>query len=143
VRLTRFSDNALRCLIALAVQEGTPATTEQIARQMAMSTDHLVKVVSRLAALGLVETLRGRRGGIRLARPAAEINVGAVVRATEDNLALVECFHPTDNDCPIAPACGLAPALSEALTAFFTVLDRYTLADLVGRRRELFSLMRA
>ena len=143
MRLTRFSDNALRCLIALAVHEGKPATTEQVARQMAMSNDHLVKVVSRLATFGLIETLRGRKGGIRLARPAAEINVGDVVRATEDNLVLVECFDPVEHQCPIAAACGLAPVLDQALAAFFAVLDRHTLADLVAQRMELSQLMHA
>jgi Rrf2 family nitric oxide-sensitive transcriptional repressor len=110
---------------------------------MAMSNDHLVKVVSRLATLGLIETLRGRKGGIRLARPATEINVGDVVRATEGNLVLVECFDPLENECPIAPVCGLAPVLDQALAAFFAVLDRHTLADLVAQRMELSQLMHA
>jgi Rrf2 family nitric oxide-sensitive transcriptional repressor len=143
MRLTRFTDNALRCLLALAVHEGQPATTEMVARQMGMSNDHLVKVVSRLSQLGLIETLRGRKGGIRLARAATAINVGAVVRATEDNVVLVECFDPLTNACPIAPACGLAPALSAALAAFFAVLDRYTLADLMTDRDALVQLMHA
>ncbi len=142
MRLTRHSDNALRALIYLGIHadEG-PARITDIARRMGMSEYHLAKVIARLAQLGHVETLRGREGGVRLARPAAEINVGDVIRGTEDNLNLVECFDPTTNQCPIAPACALAPALDEALGAFFAVLDRYTLADLTAKPRSLSRLL--
>lgn len=142
MRLTRHSDNALRALIYLGIHadEG-PARITDIARRMGMSEDHLAKVIARLAQLGHVETLRGREGGVRLARPAAEIIVGEVVRGTEDNLNLVECFDPVNNQCPIAPACALAPALDEALSAFFAVLDRYTLADLTAKPRSLTRLL--
>lgn len=142
MRLTRHSDNALRALIYLGIHadEG-PARITDIARRMGMSEDHLAKVIPRLAQLGHVETLRGREGGVRLARPAAQINVGEVIRGTEDNLNLVECFDPTTNQCPIAPACALAPALDEALNAFFAVLDRYTLADLTAKPRSLSRLL--
>ncbi len=143
VRLTRHTDNALRALIYLAIhrEDESPARITDIARRMGMSEEHLSKVIARLATLGLVDTLRGRVGGVRLARPADRITVGAVVRATEDNLALVECFDPSTNQCPIAPACALAPALDEALQAFLGVLDRYTLADLVARPRALSRLL--
>lgn len=142
MRLTRHTDNALRALIYLGIQpEGPPARISDIARRMGMSEDHLAKVIARLAQLGYVETIRGRDGGARLALPAEQINVGEVVRATEDNLTLVECFDPTTNQCPIAPACALAPALDEALTAFFAVLDRYTLADLVAKPRAIAKLL--
>lgn len=142
MRLTRHTDNALRALIYLAIHSGEePSRTTDIARRMGMSEDHLAKVIARLAQLGYVETLRGRIGGVRLARPAADINIGEVVRGTEDNLNLVECFDPATNQCPIAPACALAPALDEALTAFFAVLDRYTLADLSAKPRALSALL--
>lgn len=142
MRLTRHTDNALRALIYLAIHtDGTPARITDIARRMGMSEDHLAKVIARLAQLGYVETLRGRDGGVRLSRPAAEVNVGEVVRGTEDNLNLVECFDPATNQCPIAPACALAPALDEALQAFLGVLDRYTLADLVAKPRALSRLL--
>ena len=108
-----------------------------------MSEDHLAKVVGRLAALGYVDTQRGRAGGVRLARPAADIRIGDVVRETEDNLCLVECFNPETNRCPIAPACGLAGALDLALRAFMAVLDAVTLADLVREPRRLETLMPA
>ena len=110
--------------------------------QMGMSTDHLVKVVRRLAALGYVSTVRGRQGGVRLARDPACINIGDVIRATEDNLDLVECFDPGSSECPIAPACVLAPALDRALDAFFAVLQGYSLADVAAPRRELVPLLR-
>jgi Rrf2 family transcriptional regulator, nitric oxide-sensitive transcriptional repressor len=142
MRLTRFSDNAVRCLIALAVQPDEAVSTERIAQQMGMSTDHLVKVVRRLAALGYVTTSRGRQGGVQLARHPAAINLGEVIRATEDNLDLVECFDPGSSECPIAPACVLAPALDRALEAFFGVLSAYTLADIAAPRRELITLLR-
>lgn len=141
MRLTRHTDNALRALIYLGLHDDAPQRITDIARRMGMSEDHAAKVIARLAELGFVATLRGRSGGVRLARPAAEINVGAVVRATEDNLNLVECFDPVNNLCPIAPACALAPALDEALTAFFAVLDRYTLAQLTEKPRALQRLL--
>ncbi len=141
MRLTRYTDNALRALIYIGLHDEAPARITDIARRMGMSEDHTAKVVARLAELGVVVTLRGRAGGVRLARPAAEINIGQVVRATEDNLNLVECFDPEQNQCPIAPACALAPALDEALQAFFAVLDRYSLAHLVERPRALQRLL--
>jgi Rrf2 family nitric oxide-sensitive transcriptional repressor len=141
MRLTRYSDNALRALIYIGLHEEAPARITDIARRMGMSEDHTAKVIARLAELGFVTTLRGRAGGVRLARPAAEINIGQVIRSTEDNLNLVECFDAEHNRCPIAPACALAPALDEALTAFFAVLDRYTLAQLTERPRALQRLL--
>lgn len=141
MRLTRHTDNALRALIYLGIHaEEGPARITDIARRMGMSQDHLAKVIARLAQLGYVETLRGRDGGVRLAQAPEAINVGAVVRATEDNLDLVECFDPSTNRCPIAPACALAPALDEALAAFLGVLDRYTVADLTAKPRALTRL---
>jgi len=142
MRLTRHTDNALRALIYLGIHsDDAPARIADIARRMGMSEDHLAKVVARLAQLGYVETLRGREGGVRLAKAPTEVIVGDVVRATEDNMNLVECFDPATNQCPIAPACALAPALDEALTAFLSVLDKYTLADLIAKPRALSKLL--
>ena len=142
MRLTKHSDGALRALIYLGLQaDAPPARITDIALRMGISEDHLAKVIARLSQLGFVETLRGREGGVRLARPASEIIVGEVVRATEDNMNLVECFDAETNRCPIAPACQLAGALDEALAAFLGVLDRYTLADLVARPRSLTRLL--
>lgn len=135
MQLTRFSDYTLRVLIYLALHPDRLATIEELAEAYDVSRGHLVKVVHHLGQRSYVETLRGRAGGLRLARPADTIRVGEVVRASEENLALVECFEPATSRCRIAPACALHPALQEALNAFLAVLDRYTLADLVSRRR--------
>jgi len=141
MRLTRHTDNALRSLIYVALHAESPSRITDIARRMGMSEDHTAKVVARLADMGYVTTTRGRSGGVRLARPAAQINIGQVVRATEDNLNLVECFDAATNRCPIAPSCTLASAMDEALQAFLGVLDRYTLADLSARPRVLERLL--
>lgn len=137
MRLTRFTDNALRALVYLALDPNDIPTVGEVARKMGMSEDHLLKVVQRLSQLGYVKTIRGRNGGMRLAKSADEIVVGEVIRRTEDNMSLVPCFDPTEVTCPISAACGLAPALDEALQAFLTTLDRYTVADLLGKRSEL------
>jgi Rrf2 family nitric oxide-sensitive transcriptional repressor len=134
MQLTRYSDYSLRVLMHLAVTPSPLSRIEEIADAYGISRGHVMKVVRHLAALGLVETVRGRGGGLRLARPPEAVNVGRVIRQTEENLALVECFRP-DGRCPIAPACVLRTALGEALDAFLAVLDGYTLADLVARRR--------
>jgi Rrf2 family protein len=141
MRLTRYTDNALRALIYISLHDDRPSRIADIARRMGMSEDHTAKVIARLAELGFVTTLRGRSGGVRLARPASEITVGHVVRSTEDNLDLVECFDAEHNQCPIAPVCGLAPVLDQALTAFLTVLDKCTLAQISERPRALQKLL--
>jgi Rrf2 family transcriptional regulator, nitric oxide-sensitive transcriptional repressor len=140
MRLTAFSDYALRTLMYLAAQPpGAQARIADIAAAYGISETHLTKVVQMLAQGGEVAALRGRKGGLRLGRPTAEINIGAVIRRTELDLALVECFG--SGDCRIAPACTLRHVLHEALDAFFAVLDRYSLADLMGRQREIGVLL--
>jgi Rrf2 family nitric oxide-sensitive transcriptional repressor len=141
MRLTRFTDNALRCLIYLAVDPQRTATIGDIAAAMRISEDHLLKVVRRLVDLGYVQTLRGRHGGVRLARAPETINIGVVVRATEDNLALVPCFDPATNTCPIAPVCVLAGCFNQALHAFFAVLESSTLADLARPRQQIAAIL--
>ena len=93
MRLTRYTDNALRCLTFLGITDGASITVPEISRRMRMSEDHLFKVIGRLAQLGYVETTRGRSGGVRLAKPPEAIIIGDVVRATEECMALVECFE--------------------------------------------------
>jgi Rrf2 family nitric oxide-sensitive transcriptional repressor len=134
VYLTRYTDYSLRVLIYLALEPERLATIEEIAGSYGISKAHLMKVAHQLGLRGYVETVRGRGGGLRLARRPEDIGVGEVVRATEENLALVECFEPKSG-CAIEPACGLRAALQDALRAFLAALDRYTLADLVARRR--------
>jgi Rrf2 family nitric oxide-sensitive transcriptional repressor len=145
MRLTVFTDNALRCLIALGLEPDHSTTIGEVATRMGMSEEHLVKVVQRLAHLGLVRSTRGRGGGIRLAVAPAAINLGALVRETEENMVLVECFSAERNGCPISPACGLAGVLDQALRAFLDVLDRHTLADVLGshrRQQQVLQLLR-
>ncbi len=142
MRLTRFSDNALRCLMVLGLEPNQCITVHVIATRMNMSYEHLVKIVQRLAELGYVETVRGRNGGVRLARAAETIRLGELVRQTEENLTLVECFDPATNTCPIAPACTLSGMLDQALHAFLAVLDSKTLADALGPREQLIPLLR-
>lgn len=132
MQLSTYSDYALRVLMRLALEPQRRQTIRDIADAYGISQNHLMKVAQELGRLGYVATLRGRGGGLRLRRPADEINIGAVVRRTEGNLALVECFDPATNSCIITGACRLKAALAEALEAFFAVLDGYSLADLVG-----------
>lgn len=135
MRLTRHTDYALRLLMLLAVEPQDIHTIEEAARRYAISRNHLMKVALRLSQAGFVTSLRGRKGGLQLARPADEINLGAVVRATEDNFALVECFDAERDACVISSACGLKGPLEEALLAFLTTLDRYSLKDLIEAPR--------
>ena len=132
MRLTRYTDYTLRVLIYVGLHEPRQSSIAEIARAYGISESHLTKVVHQLGRLGLIRTIRGRGGGLRLAKPPADIVVGAVVRQTEDDLALVECF--AGNACAITAPCRLRRALSEALEAFLAVLDRYTLADLIDGR---------
>lgn len=135
MQLTTYSDYSLRVLIYLAVHRTKLATIEEIADAYAISRAHLMKVVHQLGLAGYLETVRGRGGGLRLAREPDQISVGDVVRQTEGRMVLVECFDPKESQCPIEPACGLRVVLREALDSFFRTLDRYTLADLVAPRR--------
>jgi Rrf2 family transcriptional regulator, nitric oxide-sensitive transcriptional repressor len=140
MRRTGFTDYTLRTLIYLALQPDRLATIADIAGAYDISTNHLMKVVHQLSVAGDIATTRGRRGGLRLARPASAINIGEVVRRTEPDMALVACFD-TAQGCVIQSCCVLQRALTDALGAFVTVLDRYTLADLVAPRRSLAELL--
>lgn len=130
MRLTLHTDYGLRVLMFLAVSEER-ATIGQIAEHYVISRNHLMKVVQRLVQLDLVASDRGRGGGLRLARPPAEIGVGQVVRALEDVGAFVECFDAQTNQCRVSPMCGLRVALAGAVDAFLEHLDAMTLADLL------------
>lgn len=130
MRLTRHTDYAMRTLLHLGARPEATCSVAAIARAHRLSRNHLVKVAHELTRAGYVATLRGRTGGLRLARPAEQINLGAVVRQMEAGFALADC-----PPCVIAPACGLSRVLDEALRAFLWVLDRHSLADLVAPRR--------
>lgn len=138
--LTLQADYAMRLLIHLAVQPSGVATIQEIAAHYGISRNHLMKVSHRAAQSGYVEGVRGRAGGLKLAKRARDINVGQVLRATED-WTIVECFEPASNRCPIAGGCGLQKVLKEALEAYFAVLDRYSLADVVRRKTLLIQLL--
>ena len=141
MRLTLFTDYTLRTLIYLAVRPDRLVTIGDIAGAYGISTNHLMKVVHQLATAGDVTTVRGQHGGLRLARPAAEINVGTVVRRTEADFTVVPCFGNAAA-CVIHPDCVLAGVLDEAMHAFLAVLDKRTLADLATPRSALRAKLR-
>ena len=142
MRLTAFSDYGLRVLMYLALHGERLATIGEIAHAYDVSENHLMKVVHHLAQHGPVETIRGKGGGMRLARRPTDINIGKVVRESEDN-TFVECFDKASSDCRIASACRLKGVLGEAVDAFFASLERYTLADLLTTRPGLVKLLPA
>jgi len=140
MRLTTHTDYALRTLMYLAVRDEGLATIADIAAAYRISHTHLMKVVHELGLAGYIHTVRGRQGGMRLARPAEQIRIGELVRRTENDLALATCFGD-GGACALEPGCVLQAALYQALAAFLDVLDRYTLADLVQRRQRLAVLL--
>lgn len=141
MRLTLYTDYALRVLIYVALKQPEVATINEIAQSYQISRNHLMKVVHHLGILGYLETVRGKGGGIRLARAPSKINLAEVVRNTEEDLALVECFQPGPPHCCIQPECVLRTALRTALDAFLKVLNRYTLKHLIQPNRELKKLL--
>jgi Rrf2 family transcriptional regulator, nitric oxide-sensitive transcriptional repressor len=118
MHLTNFTDYSLRVLLYVGAQPDRHATIAEIAAAFTISQSHLTKVVHQLGKKGLLTNMRSLGGGVALACPAAGINLGAVVRATEAESVLVECFNPTTNDCVITPVCGLRGVLAQALDAF-------------------------
>jgi len=143
MRFTRHTDYALRVLMFLGLKPPEAVSTiKEIADCYGISENHLMKVVHRLGQLGLVETIRGRNGGMRLAMTPADINVGTVVRRCEDDMRVVECFDPATNTCPIAGVCALPAILDEALAAFLAILDKYSLADLLRPTAGLIDVLR-
>ena len=132
MQLTRYTDYSLRALVYLGLNSHRRCTIAEIGAAYGISENHLMKLIHQLGQEGFITTIRGKNGGLELAMPASEISLGAVVRVTEGNLALVECFKGADgNTCPIAGPCALTGVLEEALQAFLAVLDRHTLADLL------------
>lgn len=129
--LTQFSDYSLRVLIFAGTYPDRLVTIAEIATAYQISENHLMKVVHRLAKIGVLETIRGKGGGMRLAHAPADINIGTVVRQTENDQPLVECFDHTSSKCCIAPACQLKFILKKAENAFYAVLDEFTLADML------------
>lgn len=127
MKLTRFSDYAMRVLLDLGRRPGELSSIASLAQAHGISQNHLMKVVNDLVNAGYLESVRGRGGGIRLVRALETINIGELMRHTEDDLRLVDC-----GDCILNRGCGFNGALGQAMGAFLSVLDGYTLADLVG-----------
>jgi Rrf2 family nitric oxide-sensitive transcriptional repressor len=137
MQLTLHADYALRVLLYLGSQpSGRVVSTREISEKYGISNHHLIRVVRTLSEKGYVSVSAGRSGGVSLARDAKSIGIGDVVRSAESNLRLVECFDAKTNTCPILAVCELKGVLAEALGGFLSVLDKYTLADLIaGRHR--------
>jgi len=136
MRLTLWTDYALRALIYVGAKREAASTIAEIAKSFGVSRTHMMKIVNRLGQQGYLDTVRGRGGGIRLARPASAIRVGAVVRDSEEDLAVMGCLGEA-GFCRIEGCCVLRRALREATKAFLTILDGYTLADLLVPERAL------
>src|SRR5690554_5734963 len=130
MHITRYTDYSLRVLIYLAEQGDGLTTIQEIADSYEISKNHLMKVVHQLNKKGYIETIRGKKGGMRLHMAPNEINIGVLVRETEQDLSIVECFS-SKNACKITPVCGLKAMFAEALKAFLETLDKYTLADVI------------
>ena len=142
VRLTTFTDYSLRVLIHLAAGSERRLTVAAIAEVFGISTNHLVKVVHFLGRQGWITTVRGKGGGILLARPPGEIRIGQVVRDTQGTPMPAECFAADGGSCVLGSACRLKGVLGEAVGAFYAVLDRYTLADLAAEPQALAVALR-
>jgi Rrf2 family transcriptional regulator, nitric oxide-sensitive transcriptional repressor len=140
MRLTLYTDFALRTLIQVGLNDGKLTTIKDIARSFGISKPHLMKVVNHLSQKGYLDTVRGRNGGIRLMREPRYINIGQVVRDTEETLDVIGCFEQRGY-CPIERVCVLRGALRDATQAFLAVLDAYSLADLIKPRKPLSSLL--
>lgn len=136
MKLTLFTDYSMRVLLYLAAQPDRLCSIAEVAQAYRISQNHLMKVVNDLARSGYIDSLRGRGGGIRLGQPPEEINIGALIRHTEEGFDLVDC-----PSCVIAPACGMTGVLKEAVSAFLAVLDKYSLADLMQKRGDLARLL--
>ncbi|NLD56248.1 MAG: Rrf2 family transcriptional regulator [Burkholderiaceae bacterium] len=141
MRLTVYTDYALRLLTYAALSPDALITIGEVAAAYGISRNHLTKVAHQLGVAGFLTTVRGKGGGLRLACKPEAIRLGDVVRQTEPDMALVPCFEPIDTHCRILPACVLEGVLREARDAFLRVLDRHTLADLVGPRDKLRELL--
>lgn len=139
--MTQFSNFAIRVLMYAALKGSAPSAVREMANAYGVSYDHLKKAAAELCRLGYLETVRGRAGGFRLTKDPQAIRIGTVIRETEGDVILVECFDPSTNSCPLLATCQLRVALQEALAAFFAVLDGYTLADLIRRPQHLAPLL--
>lgn len=132
MRLTDYTDYSLRVLMYCAANPDRLVTIAELAERHGLSKNHLMKIVNDLARQGVLETTRGRGGGMRLLRPATQIVVGEVVRSTETDFRIVECFDAGSNACLLSPTCRLKRVFDNAMQAYFNELDRVTLADIAA-----------
>lgn len=142
MKLTAFTDYSLRVLIYLAADPGRRGTIAEVAATFGVSENHLTKVVYFLGQQGWLANVRGKGGGMQLAMAARQIVIGRVVRATEGESMPAECFGKDAQQCTIVTICRLRGVMQEAMDAFFAVLDRYTLDDLVHNREMLAQALR-
>jgi Rrf2 family nitric oxide-sensitive transcriptional repressor len=140
LRHTSYSDYALRLMMYLATHPERLCTADEVADVYGISRNHMNKLAFKLGKAGLIKTVRGRGGGLTMVRKPASIGIGEVIRHTEEDFALVECFRAGKNQCVITPACRLRSVFSKALAAYLAVLDQYTLADLVAEPAALNAL---
>ncbi|GLO64536.1 nitric oxide-sensing transcriptional repressor NsrR [Oceanobacillus kimchii] len=142
MNLKKYTDYALRVLIFTGLKSDQElANIKEIAEVYQISQEHLRKVVHELTKKELVVTIRGRNGGIKLAKSASEINIGHLIRQLENDFVLLECFDKGTNHCVISPGCTLKHVINKAMVAFFKVLEEYTLEDLIKNEEELLALM--
>ena len=141
MRLTRQTNYAIRILMYCAANEGRLSRVPEIAAAYSVSELFLFKILQPLVENRFVETVRGRNGGVRLGKPAADITLFDVVRATEENFIMAECFESDATDCPLIDSCALNEALRKALGAFFDVLESYSIDDLVRARPAMRDLL--
>lgn len=141
MRLTSFTNFALRILMYTALNNEKPASVQDIAKAYGISANHVKKAAGELIASGFLRSVQGRYGGLLLAKTPQEINIGAVVRVTEGHMDLVECFDPETNTCPLISVCRISSLFKKALAAFLAVLDDVTLADMLTRPKELKPLL--
>jgi Rrf2 family nitric oxide-sensitive transcriptional repressor len=141
MRLTSYSNYALRILMVAAVRDGELVTVQEVAEAFGISKAHLVKCVHNLGVWGYLDNVRGRNGGFRLAKAAGRITVGEVIRKTEDDLCLVECFNAETNTCPLIGICLLSDVFRQARRAFLDVLDKVSIADISANPRGLMTAL--
>ncbi|WP_425079270.1 Rrf2 family transcriptional regulator [Ruegeria denitrificans] len=139
MKLTSYSNFALRSLQLAALKAPNRIRVDDVVRVHGLARPHIVKIVHELGRAGYLETTRGRGGGFRLAKPAEDIVIGDVIRLTEGPLDVVECFNPEKNTCPLIGICKLSQAIQKATRAFMAVLDDLTLADIAANRAELLN----
>jgi Rrf2 family iron-responsive transcriptional regulator len=141
MRLTRQTNYAIRILMYCEANNGKLSHVPEIASAYKVSELFLFKILKPLVDNGFIQTVRGRNGGIRLAKPATDISLFDVVRVTEDSFSMAECFESDAVDCPLVDSCGMNAALREALGAFFEVLSRYSIDDLVKARPNIATIL--